>query len=49
MRVSLYLRQTREGLCAVGENCVAAIKFQVFTAPGARLMQTFFAQVGPRP
>ena len=36
---------------AVGENCVAAMKFEIsgFTTPGARLLHTFFAQVGPRP
>ena len=25
------------------------MKFQVFTAPGARLLHTSFAQMGPRP
>ena len=56
VHVSLGERQTREGLVrqgnvAVGENCVAAMKFEIsgFTTPGARLLHTFFAQVGPRP
>ena len=36
---------------AVGENCVAAMKFEIsgFTTPGARFLHTFLAQVGLRP
>ena len=37
---------------AVGENCVAAMKFENsgFTAPGVGILHTFFAQMwGPGP
>ena len=36
---------------AVGENCVAAIKFEIsgFYSSGARFCTPFFAQVGLRP
>ena len=35
---------------AVGENCVAAMKFEIsgFTTPGARLLHTFFCSGGPQ-